>query len=126
MKNFSNPKHVCFAFSSSIFSPHTTNQYPRLTDIHQEELIPINSTSSAFAIKHQQLAHSPQDLELDKAGREKGPDRFYHQANHHPHGHQSTRTGAGTYRDEEISEAEINLKGIEDFLMTNRVPESCV
>uniref|UniRef100_A0A1S4GYP1 Ig-like domain-containing protein n=1 Tax=Anopheles gambiae TaxID=7165 RepID=A0A1S4GYP1_ANOGA len=100
--------------------------YPRLTDIHQEELIPINSTSSAFAIKHQQLAHSPQDLELDKAGREKGPDRFYHQANHHPHGHQSTRTGAGTYRDEEISEAEINLKGIEDFLMTNRVPESCV
>ncbi|XP_040167600.1 uncharacterized protein LOC120902697 [Anopheles arabiensis] len=100
--------------------------YPRLTDIHQEELIPINSTSSAFAIKHQQLAHSPQELELDKAGREKGPDRFYHQANHHPHGHQSTRTGAGTYRDEEISEAEINLKGIEDFLMTNRVPESCV
>uniref|UniRef100_A0A182MDP6 Uncharacterized protein n=1 Tax=Anopheles culicifacies TaxID=139723 RepID=A0A182MDP6_9DIPT len=103
--------------------------YPRLTDIHQEELIPINSTGSAFAIK-QHNAHSPQELEpVDKVDRDKGQDRFYHPANHHhhhPHRQPIISSTTTTYRDEEISEAEINLKGIEDFLMTNRVPESCV
>uniref|UniRef100_A0A182SCN0 Uncharacterized protein n=1 Tax=Anopheles maculatus TaxID=74869 RepID=A0A182SCN0_9DIPT len=105
--------------------------YPRLTDIHQEELIPINSSGSAFAIKQQLIARSPQDGlgEPDKLGRDKGQDRFYHhQVNHHHQQQQQQQPiGSGSsYRDEEISEAEINLKGIEDFLMTNRVPESCV
>uniref|UniRef100_A0A182NTT6 Ig-like domain-containing protein n=1 Tax=Anopheles dirus TaxID=7168 RepID=A0A182NTT6_9DIPT len=97
--------------------------YPRLTDIHQEELIPINSTGSAFAIKqHIQRCSPAEPLEPDK-GRDKDADRFY-QHHHHPHHQQPVRSS--TYRDDEISEAEINLKGIEDFLMTNRVPESCV
>ncbi|XP_050076915.1 uncharacterized protein LOC126564050 [Anopheles maculipalpis] len=101
--------------------------YPRLTDIHQEELIPINSSGSAFAIKQQHtVAHSPQEGhgEQDKVSKDKGSDRFYHhQTNHH---HHQSIISSSSYRDEEISEAEINLKGIEDFLMTNRVPESCV
>ncbi|XP_050101406.1 uncharacterized protein LOC126581643 [Anopheles aquasalis] len=92
--------------------------YPRLTDIRQEELIPINSSESPFPIKHH---HQPSALQSHACQEQErlGKDRFY----------QPPVPGiiSGTsYRDEEISEAEINLKGIEDFLMTNRVPESCV
>ncbi|ETN58204.1 sidestep protein [Anopheles darlingi] len=92
--------------------------YPRLTDIRQEELIPINSSESPFPIKHH---HQPTPLQSHACPEQErlGKDRFY----------QPPMPGviSGTsYRDEEISEAEINLKGIEDFLMTNRVPESCV
>ncbi|XP_058059967.1 nephrin-like [Anopheles bellator] len=98
--------------------------YPRLTDIHQEELIPMNSGGSSFTIKHQQPAG--QQLHPDQ---EPDKDRFYHpqqqQATSVPQ--QQPKAGGRSFvRDDEISEAEINLKGIEDFLMTNRVPESCV
>ncbi|XP_052864504.1 uncharacterized protein LOC128271108 [Anopheles cruzii] len=100
--------------------------YPRLTDIHQEELIPMNSGGSSFTIKHQQPAGQP--LHLDQ---EPDKDRFYHpqQQQQQPPlvPQQQPKAGGRSFvRDDEISEAEINLKGIEDFLMTNRVPESCV
>uniref|UniRef100_A0A182Q0R6 Ig-like domain-containing protein n=1 Tax=Anopheles farauti TaxID=69004 RepID=A0A182Q0R6_9DIPT len=103
--------------------------YPRLTDIHQEELIPINSAGSAYAIKQHIQRDSPQESPEPDKGRVKDPDRFYqphHHQHHHHHQNHHQPIRASTYRDDEISEAEINLKGIEDFLMTNRVPESCV
>ncbi|XP_058120917.1 uncharacterized protein LOC131290367 [Anopheles ziemanni] len=98
--------------------------YPRLTDIHQEELIPMNSTGSSFTIKQQhhhqpQQQHKQQQQQQSDIEQEKDKDRLYQQP-------KPIILPGTSYRDEEISVAEINLKGIEDFLMTNRVPESCV
>ncbi|KFB36840.1 AGAP008320-PA-like protein [Anopheles sinensis] len=101
--------------------------YPRLTDIHQEELIPMNSTGSSFTIKQQhhhqpqQQPHKQQQQQQQQSDieQEKDKDRLYQQP-------KPIILPGTSYRDEEISVAEINLKGIEDFLMTNRVPESCV
>ncbi|XP_055550385.1 uncharacterized protein LOC129732938 isoform X1 [Wyeomyia smithii] len=75
--------------------------YPRLTDIQQEELIPMNSD----------ISFKPKTVRLPTVTAA------------------TTSTASTTtisFRNEDISEAEINLKGIEDFLMTNHVPESCV
>ncbi|XP_055632981.1 synaptogenesis protein syg-2-like [Toxorhynchites rutilus septentrionalis] len=74
--------------------------YPRLTDIHQEELIPMNSD----------ISFKPKTVRLPAIT---------------PIASTSSTTRV-SFKDDDISEAEINLKGIEDFLMTNQVPESCV
>lgn len=78
--------------------------YPRLTDIQQEELIPMNSDVS-FKPKTVRLP-PPVTVMASSSS--------------------TATTTIVSFKDEDISEAEINLKGIEDFLMTNHVPESCV
>uniref|UniRef100_A0A8D8DQZ3 Protein turtle n=1 Tax=Culex pipiens TaxID=7175 RepID=A0A8D8DQZ3_CULPI len=104
--------------------------YPRLTDIQQEELIPMNSdvsfkfkasttsTTTATMVRLPPTAITASTSSMATAA---GCATALS-------GTMTTTTtsSAVSFKDDDISEAEINLKGIEDFLMTNHVPESCV
>ncbi|XP_055592434.1 nephrin-like [Uranotaenia lowii] len=101
--------------------------YPRLTDIQQEELIPMTSEFS-FRPKTVRLPPPPSTpiTTTTSSSSTTGGGGGGGSTLGATTSTTTTTTTILSFRDEDISEAEINLKGIEDFLMTNHVPESCV